>query len=81
MKLTLERFKLALSHFKRDDFDVVIGSAKRCLNTVDGEILLKHLVTEYNLDDPDGCLSADELSYRNATRDVVKYILSLTNDK
>lgn len=81
MKNFLERFRMPLSAFKRNDMDVVVGAAKRCLNTAEGEILLKHLINEYKLDEPMGCLDDNESSYVNGTQDVVKYILSLTNDK
>ena len=78
---TFKRFSLPLSMFRVDPMDKVIGAAKRCFNTPEGEILLKHLITEYTLDEPSGCGTSDEMAYRNGTQDVVKYILSLTNDK
>ena len=77
----LKRFGLPLSAFKAEPFDRIVGAAKRCLNTPEGEILLKHLITTYTLDEPSGCGTPDEMAYRNGTQDVVKYILSLTNDK
>ena len=75
-----ERMILPLS--KRDPMDEVVGAAKFCLNTVEGEIFLKHLVDEFKLDIPIGCdLTEGQTHYVNGTQDVVKYILSLINDK
>jgi hypothetical protein len=80
MKKFKDRMKLPLSAFKRDDIDVVVGAAKRCLNTAEGDILLKHLISEYELDAPTGCLEGNDLTYKTACQDVVKHIISLTND-
>jgi hypothetical protein len=80
MKNFYERMKTPLSAFSRDNHDKIIGAAKRCLNTPEGEILLKHLVTAYELDSPIGCLDEKELAYKTACQDVVKHIISLTND-
>lgn len=80
MKTFIERMKMPLSAFKRDNFDKVIGASKRCLNTPEGEILLKHLISEYELDEPIGCLEGKDLTYKTACQDVVKHIISLTND-
>lgn len=80
MKNFLKRMRMPLSAFKRNNMDVVIGNAKRCLNTPEGEVLLKHLISEYGLDDPIGCLEDNDLTYKTACQDVVKHIISLTND-
>lgn len=72
--------KMPLSAFKRNDMDKVIGAAKRCLNTSEGEILLKHLISEYGLDEQTGCVDEQTLTYETACHDVIKYIISLTND-
>lgn len=79
MKLDfLARMRMPLSAFKRDPMEKVIGAAKRCLDTPEGEILLKYLITEYRLDEP---LGADADAYVTGTQDVLKHILSLINDK
>ena len=73
-----ERWQKPLSAFKRDPMDKVIGASKRCLDTSDGHIFLKHLINEFRLDEP---LGADSDSYVTGTQDVVKYIISLINDR
>jgi hypothetical protein len=65
MKTFFERFNKPLSDFDRDNMDKIIGAAKRCLNTPEG---------------PVGHLTDRELLYQTAQQDMVKYILSLTND-
>lgn len=80
MKNFKERMSMPLSAFKRNDIDKVIGAAKRCLNTSEGDILIKHLISEYELDEPTGCLSERDLTYKTACQDVIKHIISLTND-
>lgn len=81
MKNIFTRFKKPLHEFKPDDMQKVIGAAKRCLNTADGDILLKHLINEFKLDAPVGCIDKNDIIYVSATHDVVKYILSLPNDQ
>lgn len=81
MKKFKERMGMPYSAFKRENMDNVIGSFKRCLNTADGDVIMKHLINEYYVDEPTGILEPNELAYRTACQDVVKYIISLTNDK
>ena len=81
MKDILARFRIPAGRFKQErELDEVVGAAKRCLDNGDGEVLLAHLINEFELDDPTGCLPADEANWRNGTQFVVKYILSLVTD-
>jgi hypothetical protein len=77
----LRRFRAPLKRLESEDMDVVIGAAKRCLNTTDGEILMIHLIDKFGLDDQSGVLPSDDANYQNGTKDVMRYILALTNDK
>jgi len=74
----LARMRKPLSYFKPDPMDRVVGAAKRCLNTAEGEILLKHLVNQFHLDDMVGAEKGD---YITGQQDAIKYILGLTNDQ
>jgi hypothetical protein len=41
---------------------------------------MKYLVLTYGLDDPVGCLDEREILYNTGRQDVIKEIISLTND-
>lgn len=55
----------------------ISGWAKRCLNTPEGDLLLRHLVIVFGLDEQVGYISGEESSYINGKQDGLKYILSL----
>jgi hypothetical protein len=78
---TLERFGIPYAKTKSDDMDVVVGAAKRVILSPEGEILMRHLIDKFELDEMTACLPLDESNWKNGSQAVVKYILGLTNDK
>lgn len=54
--------------------------AKRCLNSSEGQILMQHLIDEFELDSQKGCLSPDESVYVDGKQDALKYILILLSE-
>ena len=78
----LKRLRMPLSwHSDEDSVEKIIGAAKRCLDTPDGEILMRHLIQFAELDEPKGAMSHDEALYCNGREDTVKYLIGLINDK
>lgn len=57
----------------------LVGSAKRCFDSPEGEFILKHLIKEVGLDAQIGVQSPDDANYNNGQQDIVRYMLSLVN--
>jgi hypothetical protein len=76
------RFTAPFSRVNAKDEEIkkVIGSAKFCFGSKDGEIILKYLIKETNLDGQTGCLPADEANYMAGRQDIVKELLSLISE-
>jgi hypothetical protein len=76
------RFTTPFSRVNIDDETAkkVVGSAKFCFGSAEGEIFLKHLIKEFDLDGQTGCLPRDEANYKSGQQDTVKYILSLISE-
>ena len=58
----------------------VCECAKRCLNSSEGQILVQHLVDEFELDSQKGCLPSGESVYVDGKQDALKYILILLSE-
>ena len=76
------RFTTPFSSVRVKDEDIlkVSGYCRRIFSTSEGEIVMKHLINEFELDGQTGCLSQDEANYRAGQQDVIKYILSLISE-
>ena len=83
MKLKiLDRFTCSRKAIEADvSLEQIKIDARQALGNVHGEALLIHLINFYELDVPSGALPEREANYRNATQDVVKYIISLATDE
>lgn len=85
---TMWRFAKPLSFFVpqlRESFDEakynkqVESAYKAVFHSPQGEIVLRHLISEYGLDAQMGNLPERDVAYNSAQQDVVKAILSLSN--
>ena len=78
---TWERFTNSLSFVRnkreQDYHKKLVGCAKACLMTAEGEFLVKHLIEEFGLDDSRSEENLEVANYRNGEQDAIKYILGL----
>ena len=78
----LARFRAPYSKVSPNNEDLlrIQNCARYCFGTPEGEILLKHLINELDLDGQFGCLPHDESVYKYAQQDVIKYLLALISE-
>lgn len=66
---------------KTDDYhDKLVGYAKRCFGSPEGEFILKHFIEQTKLDKPIGCLPSDESNYLAGQQDILKELLALQSE-